>query len=93
MSNVYVYTKFRGAGYTKSKQELIEIFSNSDILIIFTNEIFDDDNILTINNSNSKLIEDLKSELEKQKLLINELMNENKKLKIEIEIKKNITDL
>lgn len=69
---------------TVSKDQLIQIFNNSDIHVIFTNEIFDDEinnNILTIKNSDSKLVDDLKSELEKQKLLINELMIENEKLK------------
>ena len=77
---------------TVSKDQLIQIFNNSDIHVIFTNEIFDDEinnNILTIKNSDSKLVDDLKSELEKQKLLINELMIENEKLKKDTQKLKN----
>jgi hypothetical protein len=72
------------ASNTVTKKQLITIFNNSDIHVIFTDEIFDDEinnNILTIKNSDSKLVDDLKSELEKQKLLINELMIENENLK------------
>lgn len=73
---------------TVSKDQFIKIFNNSHIHVIFTDEIFDEEinnNILTINNSDSKLVDDLKSELEKQKLLINELKIENEKLKKDIQ--------
>jgi hypothetical protein len=87
-SGLYVLILKEFVSNTVSKDQLIQIFNNSDIHVIFTDKIFDDEinnNILTINNSDSKLVDDLKSELEKQKLLINELKIENEKLKKDIQ--------
>lgn len=49
---IYVLILKEFVSNTVSKDQLIQIFDNSDIHIIFTDEIFDDENkILSINNS------------------------------------------